>query len=658
MKWGNHESSDSKGHPIERLMTDAQKRFDVLLETEANTVAEAAKNYRSRRGRHPPPGFDAWYRLARNRSVLVVEPFFDQIESDLAPLWGVDAHNLRRMAHGFSPKITIRNGTINAKKESSYTKLAQVASMLRSLAEQMDAILPDLDIPVNANNEPAMLVPWETIDTALQFVKPMITSQDDTIDDIAIINDEELAKSKFDPQWLDGRERHTSTKWFGPRPLWSLVRSACPPSSPARTHPLLQDIWHREGQANDVHTAAALLPSEPPSNTLEGYVKDWTTALEICQNPSWQGLHGAFVAPTQMSVTQKLFPLFSTSKMTVSNEILIPNVGDWNTSIQLSSKPVPWSERADKLHWRGPATGGKNTASNWQRFHRHRFVAMLNATHVEIAEALLHAGNESLVGLAYAKNFRLLPANQYNLATQRSANMAEWVNSWGDAVFTDLQCSESADNGTCSYTDDYFSVIFEAARSPRDSTSVYKYSAILDGEGVDESEAFSSSLGSGTFTLKASIYRQWYDSRIIPWLHFAPLDNTFVDLYPIMEFFRGSQIKGDNKDYAHAHIEIEKHEHHFKTPNSEEYKRDKRNGRGQAIEQDADGNDRLHGRSDGNDEKAQQIVQSGKEWAARALSKDDALVYVYRLLLEYARVKDDRREALGWTGDLYKKGDI
>lgn len=27
-------------------------------------------------------------------------------------------------------------------------------------------------------------------------------------------------------------------------------------------------------------------------------------------------------------------------------------------------------------------------------------------------------------------------------------------------------------------------------------------------------------------------------------------------------------------------------------------------------------------------------------------------IYVYRLLLEYARVVDDRRDRLGWVGDL------
>lgn len=634
-------------------MDDAQRRFDALMNGRARSVAEAARNYRERRGRHPPPGFDAWYSYTQAHDLLVVESFFDRIEADLAPLRGIDSHTLRHASHVFTPKITIRNGTIHAAKESLYEKLAQVTSMLRLLTEQNNITLPDVDMPVNVNDEPAMLVPWETIDTALQFVKPILTPPNETVSDFTAIDDAKIPKSEFDPEWMHGRERHTSAQWFGPRPFWSLVRPACPPGSPTRDQPLMQDIWHREGHTKKEHLASALLPLKLPIGTDEGHIKNWTSALDVCQHPSLQGLHGAFVAPTYMSVTRKLFPLFSTSKMSVTNEILIPNIGDLAVSNQSSSGIVPWSDREDKLYWRGPATGGKNTVDNWQRFHRHRFVAMLNATHVEIAEGLIHAGNESIIGLGYARNFRLLPANEYHLATQRGASMAEWVNGWGDAAFTDLQCSESTENGTCPYTDEFFSVL--TSSSPNNSTSAYKYAAILDGEGGDTDESFVSSLQSGVLTFKASIYRQWYDDRVLPWIHFIPLDNTYVDLYAAMEFFQGSQTRGRNGDFAHAHIEMEKHEHHFNKPPGSAEERRRSNVKNGAVE-GVGRKDVSEESKDGNDEKAQKIAQAGQEWATRTLSRYDALAYIYRLLLEYARIQDDRREMLGWVGDIEDEG--
>ena len=52
------------------------------------------------------------------------------------------------------------------------------------------------------------------------------------------------------------------------------------------------------------------------------------------------------------------------------------------------------------------------------------------------------------------------------------------------------------------------------------------------------------------------------------------------------------------------------------------------------------------------DEVAKKIAMAGRDWADKALRKEDMQVYVYRLLLEYARVSDPKREKMGWVGDL------
>lgn len=46
------------------------------------------------------------------------------------------------------------------------------------------------------------------------------------------------------------------------------------------------------------------------------------------------------------------------------------------------------------------------------------------------------------------------------------------------------------------------------------------------------------------------------------------------------------------------------------------------------------------------------VAESGRKWVEQVGRKDDAMVYLYRLLLEYARVCDDKREELGWVEDL------
>lgn len=42
----------------------------------------------------------------------------------------------------------------------------------------------------------------------------------------------------------------------------------------------------------------------------------------------------------------------------------------------------------------------------------------------------------------------------------------------------------------------------------------------------------------------------------------------------------------------------------------------------------------------------------GREWAERVLRKEDMLAYVYRLLLEYARISDPDREEMSFGDDL------
>lgn len=46
------------------------------------------------------------------------------------------------------------------------------------------------------------------------------------------------------------------------------------------------------------------------------------------------------------------------------------------------------------------------------------------------------------------------------------------------------------------------------------------------------------------------------------------------------------------------------------------------------------------------------LLFQNDETTERVLRKEDMLAYVYRLLLEYARVSDREREQMGFGGDL------
>lgn len=85
------------------------------------------------------------------------------------------------------------------------------------------------------------------------------------------------------------------------------------------------------------------------------------------------------------------------------------------------------------------------------------------------------------------------------------------------------------------------------------------------------------------------------------------MDNTYVDLYGLVEYFIG---------YRPADGKLE------------------------------------GGTRESHDKEAKAIADAGREWASKVLRKDDMVLYLWRVVLEYARAVDDRREELGYVQDL------
>lgn len=119
----------------------------------------------------------------------------------------------------------------------------------------------------------------------------------------------------------------------------------------------------------------------------------------------------------------------------------------------------------------------------------------------------------------------------------------------------------------------------------------YKYLMDLDGAGF--SGRFLPFLASTSVPFKAALFREWYDSRITAWWHFVPVDLRLHDLLSSLLYF-GFQGK------------------------------------------------------EGHDER---IAMQGREWAAKVLRKEDMEIYFFRVLLEWGRLTDDRRDELGFWID-------
>jgi hypothetical protein len=360
-------------------------------------------------------------------------------------------------------------------------------------------------------------------------------------------------------------------------PFWKLVKRGCSPDSPARIAP-------------DENVKAF---AEPPHITsenaaphsFEGYVANVSLAKDACHQPDLQGSQGIYIEPLSTATTGTLFALFGGSKLSVNNEILIPAPVYWSDEERFTGGDEhggPWDRKVDKVVWRGVATGGRNRIDNWRRFQRHRFVAMTNGTKVSRVAA----------GLERAETF-CFPEDKYGVTAHEEGKLGEWINTWTDTAFMDLMCEPREDGSTCRYTSPHFK-LEPTITMPQQ----FEHKYLPDVDGNSFSGRYLGFLRSTALPIKSTLWREWHDSRIVPWKHFVPMDPRFGDWYGIMEYFLG--YNGKN----------------------------------------------------GHDDQARKIATDGKAWAESVLRREDMQIYTLRLLLEYGRLTDERREKMGWVDDL------
>ncbi|GFG20634.1 beta-1,2-xylosyltransferase 1 [Aspergillus udagawae] len=572
----NHADSSSSlsgDHPIDQLITKADAEWQSLLAKEATSFNAATDQYRRRRGRHPPPGFKEWFEFARSKDALIIEDLFDQIYDDLNPFWGLQPKEIRRQAQSLKPRIAVSNRTATAITDHEALWLDSWLNLVRSI----ERYLPDLDMPVNPMDESRIVVPSEAIS---EYMVKERASREGTRDKspaefiteyTAATNEDKF--EPFEPHFLSSNDGH----------FWDRARVGCPPHSPSRKgHQINPDVVLPVAMENFLQ------------HSQNGYVRNWTKSKDICWRPEMQALHEAFIEPESVSTTHELFPLFGGSKLAVSNEILIPPAVYWskdNGHSDGTKHDGEWESKKDSLIWRGTASGGRHRANNWTGSHRHRLLSMLNSTSVAAAEQ-----NNS-----HFLNFILPSYDYYHLASGHAGRLREFVEEHVDAGFVHLGCYSCAPGERCeynltdphcSYTEPYFTLVPEM---PVDKQYGYKYLPDVDGNST--SGRYLAFLFSTSLPIKATIYNEWHDSRLIPWAHFVPMDSTFLDIYGIMEYFIG--YGGPGHDHA-----------------------------------------------------ARKIALNGRKWAEKVLRPEDMQIYVYRLLLEYARICDDRREMLGYTEDV------
>ncbi|KAF2147705.1 glycosyltransferase family 90 protein [Myriangium duriaei CBS 260.36] len=287
------------------------------------------------------------------------------------------------------------------------------------------------------------------------------------------------------------------------------------------------------------------------------FVANRWAAMDICLNPQFEVQHGFLIAPYSLFTTNSPVPMLSQAKPTTFADILMPSMWYFeHHKANLFKVDATWEEKKTALYWAGSTTGGvmrDNLPGEEERLsHRHRFI-----------KATKQLGRQ-----AYSFLTRQ-PRTNYWVTYQSNEVMSQLY----DTKFTSLVQCEGAHCATANKT--------YQVTGREESNMAYKYKFLMDLDGNSFSGRFYNFLQSRSCPLKQTIFREWHDERLMPWVHYIPISLGLEDLPETMRYLatteEGSQI-------------------------------------------------------------AQKVAKNGREWHDKFLRKDDAAIYLYRLFLEFARL--------------------
>ncbi|OLN85576.1 Beta-1,2-xylosyltransferase 1-like protein 1 [Colletotrichum chlorophyti] len=574
-------ASDADAHPIDWLIHDARTKQAAVLQKRSRTLHSAAQRYRDRRGRHPPPGFQQWFRHAMDTDAVIIEEFFDRIYDDIRPFWALDPSTITKQANAGEHVVRVRNGT--ATSDGHVEGKEPWLELWTALVSEFAQHLPDVDMPINYMQEARILVPWKDMEkyvTKEGKSRNMPTKNKATSEFRSLASVDAARSKPYSKGWTSGE----------PRKYWDLVRDACPPDSPAKDVP----------SATDLSLPPTLPYTWQAPYARKGYIQNFTSSMDPCVQPHLRTLHGTFIEPLNVNTTKDLIPMFGGSKLRVNSDILIPG------AMYLSDDPnytggnvrgPAWPDKLNRLVWRGVGSGGLAQSDNWMHFHRQRLVEMLNGTTVRGME----------VNDVRAMTFDMPPLDRYNTTRRRERRLGEFLSGFADVGFTHLSCGPSHDRRKeCDWLAPHLSIVNATPMAEQFSSKF-----LPDADGYSFSGRFRAFLLSTSVPLKATVYAEWHDDRLVPWLHFVPLDNTFQDLYGVLDFF----TDGDEDTSGW-------------------------------------GVPKVLGEKSKGDDAARWIAEQGKEWAEKVLRREDMRLYVWRLLLEFARLCNEHRDTHSYVDDL------
>ncbi|CEI65209.1 hypothetical protein FVEN_g12577 [Fusarium venenatum] len=564
-------------HPINDFIYRANIRQGRWMQeaTTSKSLPIAHKIYKERHNdRDPPPAFADWYELAKNTAVI---DRFDQIDRDLAPFKAITPRKLRQRTSLVSQMpgvhvIGIKNGNASRLPEISGHDAELLDSLVASM-NKFSKFLPDMLFPVNLSPSPRVLPSWETANGQ---------SRADLTPIVNLISKRSVERNGPD----DGEGAKPAETPF-PKPLPALPKSpqmdqqsmvspadyrqmqveGCPPGSRTRTNP----HWNIGEFCADCvrrHSKAQVMVN-------------WERSLEYCSQPDLKYLHGMSLSNPHAEPIRDLLPLFGPYKSEPFQDIIIPLPQPEDDKADISWN---FDRRYDSMFWRGQTGDGYISNQALRGSHKFRLLHMMGNRNPEdkVSMILPSAKDPSIY------QHEKVPIAEANLVAPTSIGMNDYTGCKGP---------------NCEILRETYPIIEE---SKDQEPLEYRYVLLLDQDDKPSPDLLRV-LRSKSVPLISTLFRTWYSDRLIPWLHFVPIDTRYQGLHTTLTYFTGTHKK--------AYI----------------------NGRDTDMK--------------GQTKDAAWIAQQGAKWAEEALGEKDREVYLFRLMLEWARLVDDKRDDIGTIKD-------
>ncbi|KAB5584778.1 glycosyltransferase family 90 protein [Coniochaeta sp. 2T2.1] len=564
-------------HPLDKLTYNNRIEADrwLIKASVSKSLKIAVQEYQERNHRRdPPPKFDVWYKYATDRASPIMD-HFEQIGHDILPFWGLSPEKLREgvALAAQQPDIAVvkvKDGVASHTHfiDSPYRHvLDELLDRMKTFTEH----LPDMQIPVNLNERSRVLAPWDDVQRYTQAgrghgLRKLLSRR--------AVEPTPATELRNRPDILP--KDHISA-----HSLQQMTALACPPATEGRS-----------GVHWNIRDFCATC-ARPQSEGV--FLKDWEMSHDMCHQPDLARLHGFYLTPPQHQPLQQLVPIFSRAKTSSYNDILIPLRRRYD--VPEDEPGSDFQMKYDQLFWRGKVDGSTITHDLLHGGHQERLVHLVNNS-TSSAEASILLPTPNVKEQHKGKDredkkdryrYELAPVSDLTSALKINVGTASYAN-----------CKDDSLSAACRQALREF-----GPPKPEDPPMLKNRYVLLTDSDDGPPVMLRSALRSTSVPFVASVFREWYTERLMPWVHFVPVDVRYQGLFSTFAYFTGLKEKGNV------------------------------NGRDPKLEP------RI--------EEARWIAEQGAAWAGKAIRREDEEVYLFRVLLEYARLLDDKRDEIGFV---------